>query len=298
MSLKKVPLLRDPLMHFALIGGLLFAIDGLFNAAGGSAEEIVITPNRIEHLTAVFERSWQRPPNGEELNKLVDNFVREEVLYREALKLGLEADDTVIRRRLRLKMEFLARDLVDAVEPESSELERFFQDHAERYRAPARVSFRQIYFSRDHRASPAEDARALMAALNTGADAAAGGDSHLLPRQFAQASPAEINNQLGVGFAEQLVQQPQGLWAGPIRSEYGEHLVLIEAYTPEATAEFASVRPQVLRDWQAQQHTDMLERQYQLLRDGYRVRLESPLESPLGGSPFGDTPETEEVVAR
>ncbi|HEY8569198.1 peptidylprolyl isomerase [Microbulbifer sp.] len=294
MSLKKVPLLRDPLLHFALIGGLLFAIDGLFNAGAADLEDIVITPSRVAHLASVFERSWQRPPNGEEMQKLVDNFVREEVLYREALKLGLESDDTVIRRRLRLKMEFLARDLVDSVEPAPEVLAQFFHDNRERYRVPARVSFRQILFSGDHRTAPAEDARALLATLAPAAVTDVEGDSHLLPRQFTDASAQEVDKQLGVGFAEQLMQQPQGQWVGPIRSEYGEHLVIIEAYTPEATAELASVRALVMRDWQAQQHSDTLDRQYLLLREGYRVRMESEASEQLRG----DSASAAEVAAR
>lgn len=294
MSFRKNPLLRDPLLHFALLGGLLFAIDGLFNADGGDAEEIVITPSRAEHLAAVFERSWQRPPNDVEMQKLVDNFVREEVLYREALRLGLESDDTVIRRRLRLKMEFLARDLVDAVEPAPEALEQFFRDHAERYRKPARISFRQIYFSRDRREAPAQDARALLANLGSDADGEATGDPHLLPREFELASLDEVKKQLGAGFAEQLTHQPQGQWVGPIRSEYGEHLVYIDTYLPEAAAEFARVRSQVLRDWQAQAHTDMLERQYQLLRQGYRVRMEAEADD----QDVGDAVAAQEVAAR
>ncbi|WGL17638.1 peptidylprolyl isomerase [Microbulbifer bruguierae] len=292
-SLKKVPLLRDPLLHFALIGGLLFAIDSLFNTEGGSAEDIVITPSGVEHLASVFERNWQRPPNREEMQKLVDNYVREEVLYREALKLGLEADDTVIRRRLRLKMEFFARDLVDGVEPAPEVLVQFFHDNHARYRVPARVSFRQILFGSDHRAAPAEDARKLLATLSSGAVTDGEGDSHLLPRQFAQASAEEVDKQLGEGFAEQLEPQPQGKWVGPIRSEYGEHLVFIDAYQRAANAAFASVRSQVLRDWQAERHSDMLERQYQLLREHYRVRMEGSV-----GDPRDDSASAREVVGR
>lgn len=273
MNLKKVPLLRDPLLHFALIGGLLFAIDGLFGG-DADAEEIVITPNRIEHLAAVFERSWQRPPSDEEMQKLVDNFVREEVLYREALKLGLEADDTVIRRRLRLKMEFLARDLVDAVEPETEVLQQFYRDNEDRYQLPARLSFRQIYFNVDRRAEPEQDAEMALAALADGVEWATAGDSHLLPRQFTQSSLEEVNKQLGTGFAEELLDQPRGQWVGPVHSEYGVHLVFVEEYTVQASADFASVQSQVLRDWQAQAHGDALENQYRQLRQGYRVRMD------------------------
>ncbi|WP_226704176.1 peptidyl-prolyl cis-trans isomerase [Microbulbifer elongatus] len=273
MNLKKVRLLRDPLLHFTLIGGLLFAIDGLFGG-NADAEEIVITPSRIEHLAAVFERSWQRPPSDEEMQKLVDNFVREEVLYREALKLGLEADDTVVRRRLRLKMEFLARDLVDGIEPELEVLRQFYRDNEHRYLLPARLSFRQIYFNDDRRAEPEQDAEMALVALADGAEWATTGDSHLLPRQFTQASLEEVNKQLGTGFAEELLGQPRGQWVGPVHSEYGVHLVFVEEYTAQASADFTSVRSQVLRDWQAQAHGDALESQYRQLRQGYRVRMD------------------------
>ncbi|MFV8782117.1 peptidyl-prolyl cis-trans isomerase [Microbulbifer sp. SA54] len=287
MHLNKIPLLRDPLLHFALIGGLLFAVDALVNTDSNTVEDIVITPNRVEHLAAVFERSWQRPPNAEEMQKLVDNFVREEVLYREALKLGLESDDTVIRRRLRLKMEFLARDLVDTIEPEPEVLAQFFRDNAERYRVPARMTFRQIYFSSDSRTAPARDAKALLARLRHSDSTTAGtdesGDSTLLPDRIAQASAEAVNKQLGPGFAEQLAGQPRGQWLGPVQSAYGEHLVFIETYEAEAAAELASVKTQVVRDWQAQAHAEVLEQQYQLLREGYRVQMDPEVRDQVAG---------------
>lgn len=279
MNLKKIPMLRDPLLHFALIGGLLFALDAWVNDGGIAQEDIVITSDRIEHLAAVYERSWQRPPDTEEMQKLLDNYVREEVLYREALKLGLEADDTVIRRRLRLKMEFLARDLVDAVEPPAEVLQQYFHAHAERYQTPAQLSFRQVYFSHDLRAAAFEDAASARAQLDKAPEAAPVGDPHLMPRTFDRATVTEVDAQLGAGFAEQLRQQPRGRWVGPVRSEFGAHLVFIEEFVAPATAEFASVRAKVLRDWQAQAHAEVLEEQYQRLRQAYRVRVQGEQDS-------------------
>lgn len=272
--------LREPLLHFVLIGALLFGLSAAFSDTGLEQDEIVVTKNRINHLTAVFERRWQRPPTEPELNRLVDNFVREEVLYREALNLGLDRDDTVIRRRLRMKMEFLARDLVDAIEPEEATLRDYFADNAERYLEPARFSIQQIYFDKAaHRNLDAavETARAL---LWEGVPAAELGDSSLLQRSYSDETIDRLQRVFGQGFADQLSGLPKGEWIGPVESAYGLHLVLVESASPRQTARFDQVRPSVLRDWQQAEKQKILESQFENYRSNYQVRIEGDLNSP------------------
>ncbi|WP_323846865.1 peptidylprolyl isomerase [Microbulbifer magnicolonia] len=270
----KATLMREPLFHFALLGAFLFGINALFAKEDAERDEIVVSQDRVDHLAAVFERGWQRPPTGEELQGLIENYIREEVLYREALKLELDRDDTVIRRRLRMKMEFLAKDLIDAVEPGEKALKSYFANKAQDYLRPAQFSFRQFYFDSQVRQSAADDARAALAALNGGAPADDVGDSNLLPQRLSQESAGRVDRLFGAGFAAQLSELPQGRWAGPVESAYGLHLVFVETYEPQRPADFAAVRPQVLRDWQAEEKKRILQTQYDTYRSAYKVRIE------------------------
>lgn len=272
-------LLRDPLLHFAIAGALLFGISAAFqHGRDSSGGEIRISQNRIDHLAAVFARGWQRPPTAAELQGLVDDYVREEVLYREALNLGLDRDDTVIRRRLRLKMELLAKDLVDAVDPGEPLLQRYFTQHRQDYLRPARLTFRQLYFNSDRRGAAATaDARTALARLRAGASADDIGDSNLLQKRYADQTPARIDRVFGDSFAAALRELPRGQWSGPVASAYGQHLVFIEAFTPQRPAEFAEVRAQVLRDWQEQQQKDILQQQYETLKAKYQILIDGEI---------------------
>ena len=264
---------RDPLCHFALLGGLLFGINFLFQGSQPDAGEIHVSANRIEHLANIFERRWQRPPNPEELHQLVDDFVREEVLYREGQRLGLDQDDAVIRRRLRMKMELLAKDLVDAIEPGDAVLETYYRDHLDNYTLPARYSFEQIYFNSDERPEVAEDARLVLAKLTAGNDPKKLGDSNLLQHEYKDITGDRIDRLFGSSFVLQLAELEPGQWLGPVTSAYGEHLVRINAYQPANTAPFASIRDDVLRDWQLAEQRKILETQFETLAKNYRITV-------------------------
>ena len=280
----KVSLMRDPLVHFALIGALLFFLSLLFpKNTQEDTQTILVSQNRIDHLAAVFSRSWQRAPTVHELQGLVENHIREEVLYRAALDLGLDRDDTVIRRRLRLKMEFLARDLVNTVDPQDGTLQQYFADNANRYRLPARFSFRQIYFNTDERLAAGEDAREALAQLRAGETADNLGDSNLLPNRYREESAARVDQVFGGGFATRLSELPRGQWAGPVTSAYGEHLIYVDRYQPSRPPDFAAVRQAVLRDWQVQEKEKVLQQQYEDLRANYQVRIEGKFDVNTGG---------------
>lgn len=269
--------LNDPSIHFALIGALLFGLNYLFQDKNSvNSEEITVTENRIQHIASVFERGWQRPPRPDELQHLIDEFVREEVLYREAVRLGLDRDDTVIRRRMRMKMEYLAKDLVDAIEPAEPVLQDYYRQHSDKYTVPSSYSFEQIFLDSNKRAEVAEDARIVLTKLTAGADPGKLGDSNLLQRSYQNASAERIDRTFGANFSQQLVDLQEGQWAGPLTSAYGEHLVRISAQQPAHLPEFAKIRTSVLRDWQVDEQKQILETQYKTLRAKYRIHIAQP----------------------
>ena len=267
---------RDPLCHFTVIGALLFTINTYFQRDTPAEDEIRVTEQRIAHLANVFERGWLRPPDTGELEELIDNFVREEVLYREAIRIGLDKDDTVIRRRLRMKMEFLARDLVDAIAPGDPVLQNYYSVNSERYTLPTRYSFRQIYFNSDKRPEVAEDTRLVLAKITAGADPQKLGDNNLLQHEYTNVTADGADKAFGSSFSLQLAELETGQWTGPVTSAYGEHLVLVTDHQPALLAPFEQVRDEVLRDWQKEQQDRILETQYQTLLQLYDVQIATP----------------------
>jgi hypothetical protein len=227
--------LREPLVHFLVIGLLLFVVFALVGedrrAAGNRIE---ITDADIDQLVAIFRKQWQRPPDPQELQGLIDSRIREEVLYREALAMGLDKDDTIVRRRLAQKVEFLMGDVSGVTEPDDATLQAYYEKHAERYREPPRLGFTQIYFSTDRRGEQAAtDANALLARLRatrTGPGQLADeGDPIMLPRVYVDARTDGIARDFGGTFAEEISGLQAKQWQGPVVSGYGLHLVYIDS---------------------------------------------------------------------
>ncbi len=273
-------LLREPLVHFLLLGALLFGIYQWFggpdaNAAGG---EIVVTGGRIRNLTDSFTRTWQRPPTVDELNALVEDYIREEVLYREGIALGLDRDDTIIRRRLRQKLEFLSEDAANAAGPTDTELAEFLARNADAYRAESRLTFSQVFLDPSMRGKALEaDATALLDALRSRGhelDPATLGDSRMLDSRYESATEDDIARLFGAEFEAVLHSQPVGEWVGPLKSGYGAHLVRIDARVPGRAATLEEVRDAVARDWSAARRQQLLDEQYRQLRSRYQVRIE------------------------
>ena len=269
--------LREPLLHFLVLGAGLFV---LFGVVGESADEqpdrIVVTAAKIDNLAELFERTWQRPPTEAELDGLIADHVKEEVLYREALALGLDADDAVIRRRLRQKMEFISEDVAEQAEPTEDDLQAFLAEHRDRFRAPPRISFVQVYLSPERRGRDTKgDAERLLASLSTGAaDAAEAGDPFLLEREFRDLAPYDVERLFGRPFAERLAELPVGSWSGPVASPYGLHLVLVRERTEGGLPELEQVRDAVALEWRAARRQEVNEAFYQRLRERYEVTIE------------------------
>ncbi len=255
-------LLREPLFHFLAVGGLMFAI---FTAMNGASEPpphvIVITPERIDQIAAGFESVWRRKPTEDELDALIEEDVREEVYYREAMALGLDRNDAIVRQRLRLKMEFLMDSTANAVDPVAGELEAYFAANKETYRLEPRLAFEQIYLGEN--SSPDTIARALsVLQSDPTVDPLTLGEHTLLPAELGLSSADVVFGVFGKGFFEQLAELPPGVWTGPVASTYGTHLVRIVDSLSTRTPRLEEVRKDVLRDWKTAKADEIRDRDY------------------------------------
>lgn len=270
---------REPLLQFLLIGAGLFLLYELIDGGATQApREIVVTESKVAALSENFAKTWLRPPTPAELKGLIDDHVREEVFYREAIAMGLDRDDTVVRRRLRQKMEFLAEDLSGIAEPGDAELQAFLETRREDFVEPALVSLEQVYFSPEKRGEAvrreAEQALEALQSGRAGAGRESVGDATLLPATLEQASPRDLANVFGEGFAAQLEQAPLGQWAGPLESSYGLHVVRVSARTPGVMPSLEQIRPVVLREWQSEQSRRRGDELFRSMLDKYDVRIE------------------------
>ncbi len=259
-------LLREPLLHFLGLGGIIFLLFGALAGPGpGPADTIVVGPERIEWLATGFQSVWRRPPSDDELRALIDEHVREEIYYREALALGLDRDDTVVRRRLRQKMEFLTDSAADLLEPAAGELEAWLAANEQTYRSGPRLAFEQIYLGE----TPGPDSVTLsLIALQSDpvTDPSALGESTLLPARLGLSPSNAIDGVFGQGFFERLADLQPGSWAGPVVSAYGVHLVRILDGLPARMPPLEEVRDAVLRDWKAAKTLEIRELHYNRLR--------------------------------
>ena len=246
--------------------------------SGPASRRIVITPGQVDALAAGFARTWQRPPTEEDLKGLIDEYVREEIATREALAAGLDRDDTIIRRRLRQKMEFLAEGTGDASPPTDAELHAWLDAHPARYGQDPQVAFRQVHLSPERRGSRLDDYAQLMltrlASARWDAELDILSDSRLLPTDVDRSSRSDILRLFGEGFADRILEVETGRWVGPIPSAYGVHLVFVRERFAGRLPSLHEVRPQVERDFIADRRRRDLEATYDRLLDLYDVVIE------------------------
>ena len=274
-------ILKEPLVHFLVVGALLFACYGLLNRGSEPAPgRIVVTQGKIENLRASFSRVWQRPPSPAELDGLVQDNIREEVFVREAMALGLDKDDVIIRRRLRQKMEFVSDDIAAQAQPTDAELGAYLIAHPDSFRVEQRFTFSQVYLNpTKHGAILARDVAQLLARLNqpgARADASALGDSFLLDSSFTAVPASEVSKQFGDIFATKLGGISPGQWQGPVESGYGVHLVLVSERTEGRLPALADVHDAVRREWDNARRLEANERFYRELLKSYTVTIEIP----------------------
>jgi hypothetical protein len=272
---------REPLLHFLVLGGLLFLLYGVASDDSGADPRVIrVTAAQVEQLRAQFRRTWMRPPTAAELEGLIEQHIRGEVFYREALAMGLDRDDPYVRNRLGLKLSFLLDDLSSEQATGDGELSDYLARHPQRYRVPARLSFQQVYLKSDRPPEHERRVAEILAQLAAGADPAALGDPTLLPRAFATASEPEVARVLGKDFASALFELEPGNWHGPIRSGFGWHLVQISEREPGRLPSLDAVREQVLRDWRETRRQELQARTYERLRARYEITVE-----PIAAAP-------------
>ncbi len=273
--------LREPLVHFFLLGAGIFLLATLAGESDqDQPEQIVVSVGQIDRLVKTWQRTWQRPPTQAELEGLVEDHIREEILYREALAMGLDRDDTIIRRRLRQKMEFLPQDLVEQVEPSDEELRTYLGENADAFQVEARVSFQHIYLNLERRGAAAEgDARRLLADLKANGgpvEPAVLGDPILLPYDLESLWESEVAGMFGQEFASHLTEIEPGGWTGPVISGFGLHLVRVRERLPARMPELSEVRKAVERDWKFMRRQELDDQFFRTLKERYTIEVQLP----------------------
>lgn len=272
---------REPLVHFLVIGfGLFLAFDLTQDKRPDAPNRILVDPSQVEQLTAQFKRTWMRPPTETEVARLVESYVRDEVYYREALAMGLDQDDPQVRRRMRLKLEFLLEDLTAAEPPGDEVLGAYLQQHPDRFRIEPTLTVRQVYLNPDRRPDLEVDAERILADLRAGVAPDAFGDRSMLPDEQTAVSATELARTFGKTFAQEVVALEPGAWSGPLYSGFGAHLVLVTDRRAGRLPALAEVRAQVEREYLAQRRQHLKDLAYRKLREGYEVIIE-PATAPV-----------------
>jgi PPIC-type PPIASE domain len=273
-------LLSEPLFQFLVLGAGLF---GLFHFVDGRKADtparIVISSARIANLADGFARTWQRPPGTEELQGLVDDYIRDEVFYREGRAAGLDRDDVIIRRRVRQKMEFFAED-ASVPEPSDAQLAAYLEANPERFRTEDRLTFQQVFLSATRRAATIDGdsqyVSEVLAHADAAVDATALGDPFALGGEFQALSQNEVASVFGDGFAMRISTMDLGRWQGPISSSFGQHFVFISERTPGSLPPLDTVRQAVRREWSNVRRLEAEQKLYASLRERYEIVVEAP----------------------
>lgn len=267
---------REPLVHFMLLALLVFAAYGLVTGRQPDTGSIEVTQAKIDQMVGLFSKTWQRPPTTEELKGLVDDYVKEEIYVREALRMGLDADDVVIRKRLRLKMEFLIGAEAEATPPTEVQLQAFLDTHPDRFRQVPRVSFEQVYINPQKHGPDANDtALALLDPLRKDATYfMAVGDPTLLPSSMPLIDQQGVAQVFGEDFATAIIDIAPGQWQGPISSQIGLHLVRVIERLPGNVPALGDIRLAVEREWMNDRRIAVAQQRLDELLKLYTVTIE------------------------
>lgn len=277
---------REPLVHFLAIGAALFIANALIHGPGQSAtgDRIVISEGRVNQIAESFLLLSGRMPSRQELAVLVDDYISEEVGYREAVAMGLDADDTIVRRRMRQKLEFLIEDEAASNEPTEAELQGWLETHAADYRLPERRSLRQVLASDDKRGGKAKaDAEAWLVKLKAGSDPGKQGDASMLPAAMPLTTEEGVAALFGGDFARTAFGHDKGAWFGPVESPFGQHLVMVIDVEPGRAVPLADIRDKVHADWIENKRNEARDRFHANLRKRYDIQIEWP--EPWKGLP-------------
>ena len=286
-------LVREPLLHFLALGLVLFVAyayiqRGRFGVE--SSRQIALSLDDLRTIEIYFESQWHRQPTPAEFQAMVEDKVREEVLYREALAMGLDKDDTIVKRRMAQKMQFLAEDVAAAHEPSTAELKAWFDKNKEKFALPSRYSFRHLYFSPDKRGqnAQADAAKALPKVTGQPENSALAlslGDRFMFQDYYGDRTPDAIAKEFGPQFAVALEKLKPGSWQGPIESGYGWHLVYVDTVIPGRIPAFEEMEPDVKTAWLAEQKQQAWQKAYADMRAKYTLLLPNPGDQPAAKSP-------------
>lgn len=282
---------REPLVHFLAIGAALFVLNGLINGPdeGSTGETITISEGRVNQIAESFVLLAGRVPTREEIESLVDDFVSEEVGYREAVAMGIDADDTIVRRRMRQKLEFLIEDGAASDQPTQADMQAWLDQHPEQYHLPERRAFRQVLLSADKRGAGAvRDADAILTSLRSGADPAKLGDTSMLPAAVPVTTQQGVTGLFGPDFAAAVFAHKGEDWFGPIASPYGQHLVNVSAIEKGRAVVLSEVADRVAIDIIEARRNEARDAFHARMRQRYHIRIEWP--EPWKGLPATPDP--------
>lgn len=265
-------ILREPLVHFLLIGVALFALYGAV-APGGDSNRVVVSQARVDDMARQYQALWGRPPSPTELRGLVDTYVHDEIIFREGQALGLDRDDAVIKRRVRQKYDLMDEETGDRAAPSEADLDNWLKAHPQMFMVPAVVSFDQVYFDPDV-TTPAAVAAA-KAALIKGGSAAGLGQATMLPARVNDTPLDQVARDFGSDFAQQIAVLPVGAWNGPLVSGLGVHLVRVSARVAPRLPALDEVRAAVTREWENDRRMRASAASYRKLLGDYDVVIDA-----------------------
>ena len=288
----KIKIIQNPITHIILFGFLLAVVLLIIFGIPTNKDDnrrIVISNSDIEQLWSTWKRTWQRDPTPAELRGQLQQYVREEVLYREALSRNYDRDDIVIRRSLVRKMDFLAEGQVEGRNLTDEEIKAYYNLRSERYRIPPKISFVHIYFNIDKRGDDIEPAinealRRLGIFNPNDIDLSIYGDRFMLPSQFAQLTPREIQSQFGEIFANELLNLEPGKWHGPVHSGYGFHIVYVYNLVASRIPDWTEVKSQIYNDMVMEEKVAAKEQFYTEILRQYQIVYEDMPQQILSGN--------------
>jgi len=268
------------LLHFLVLGAALFGLFSMIDKKDAEAPtKVIISTSRVATLAGGFARTWRRPPTEQELQGLVEDYIRDEIFYREGRAAGLDRDDFVIRRRVRQKMEFLAEDMA-AAEPSDDQLAAYLASNPERFWTEDRLTFHHVFLSATRRGSALDgDAKQIadtLARTSAPVDTATIGDPFLLGEEFREMSQSDVARTFGEVFAQQLFAVEPGRWQGPIPSSFGVHFVFVDERAKGSLPPLDTVREAVQREWLNARRIEAEQKLYRTLRDRYQIVVETP----------------------
>lgn len=274
----------EPLVHFLLLGIALFAANAYLqrngaNTDANSSKQIQLTLDELRQIEMVFEAQWRRQPTQQEFDALIEDKIKQEILYREALAMGLDKDDEIVKRRMAQKMQFVSEDVAAQYEPSTTELRNWFDANASTFALPGRVTFRQLYFSPDTRGAHArDDAAAALQRLQSQpiGSTRASGDPTMLQEYYGDRAPDQLAKDFGPSFAQAVFKLPSGSWQGPIESSFGWHLVYVDSNVPGRAPAFEEIEPDIKTAWLGDQKAAAWKKAYDAMRATYVVLLPIP----------------------